>query len=199
MIKKINIKNIDLKKVLKLMLFFLFGFFIASIFGVKICFFTPIVFAFISIFTFIFRKKIKFKDFSFLSIVAFFGAVWFCFNIFFSFNFAKQFDGKEINVVGTIKDVEYLESGNILYILKVKKIGGKRALVPFNVKLYLNSNEELECNYFDEVKSKLKLKFCVQDTWFKFFDFNFSKKNFFSGRAISDIYVKEKNSFLLNF
>ena len=87
MFKKINIKNIDLKKVLKLMLFFLFGFFIASIFGVKICFFTPIVFALISIFTFIFRKKIKFKDFSFLYIVVFFGEFCFFFIIFFIFYF----------------------------------------------------------------------------------------------------------------
>lgn len=192
-------KVINFRKFLKYSAAFVVGLTGAAIFGFKLCFIPIILFAIVFLVSIFFKEKITIKDFSFLSLFAIFGAFWFSFNVFFTYNFSEKFDGKEEVVVGTFENVEYYENGRFDYILNVKKIGDSKVIVPFKLRLHVNKNNEVDCNYFDEIKVKAKLKSCVKNRWFNFFDPNCSKKIFLGGRVLSKIKVFEKNSFFANF
>ncbi len=192
-------KIIDFKKFLKYSAAFVVGLTGAAIFGFKLCFVPLILFSVVFLISIFFKNKINIKDFSFLSLFAIFGAFWFSLNVFLTYNFSEKFDGEEEIVVGTLKDIEYYENGRSDYILNVKKIGDSRVFFPFNLRLYVNKKNEVDCNYFDEIKVKVKLKSCVKNRWFNFFDSSCSKKIFLSGKVLSKIEVFEKDSFFANF
>ena len=192
-------ENLNFENVLKCFVAFVVGLTSAAIFGFKLCFTVIFVFLAVFLFSVFFRKRVKLKNISIFSFVAAFGALWFFFNVFFTYNFSKEFDGREEVVVATVKDFEYYEEGKVSYLVRVNKIGGKKVFLPFNLKIYLTENDEVNCNYFDEIKVKLKLKSTIKNEWFNIFDSNASKKIFLSGKLLSRIIVYEKDSFFARF
>lgn len=192
-------KIINFKRILKYFAAFVVGLTSAAIFGFKLCYISLILFFIVFLFSILFKNRIEIKDFSFLSLFAVLGAFWFSFNVFFTYNFSEKFDGKEDVVVGTLKDVEYYDNGRLSYVLNVKKIGDLKTFIPFKLRLYLDEKNEVDCNYFDEIKVKVKLKSCVKNKWFNLFSSNCGKKIFLSGNALSEIEVFEKDSFFANF
>ncbi len=190
---------INFKKFLKYSAAFVVGLTGAAIFGFKLCYISLILFSVVFLVSIFLKNKIAVKNFHFLALFAIFGALWFSFNVFFTYNFSEKFDGKEEVVVGTLKDIEYPEDGRVNYILNVKKIGDSKVFVPFSLRLYVNKKDEVDCNYFDEIKVKVKLKSYVKNRWFNFFDSSCSKKIFLNGKVLSKIKVFEKDSFFAYF
>ena len=182
---------------------FSIGIFIAALFGFKKHYIAVVLFLVLLILSLIlrifFKKQVRFKNLWIVFLSAFIGVAWFSFNLKFSYNFSSKFDGTQNLVLANLQDVENLEDGAKRYIFKLKQIGEEKTAIPFNLSVWTAANNDLGCNYFDDVRLKLKLKSTVNNESFLDFNSMVARKIFLVGVNLSYVEVIENNSFFANF
>lgn len=145
-----------------------------------------------------FKKKFVFKNFWFIFLAAFLGSFWFSFNVKFCHDFACDFDEKEEFAVLSLVEKEILENG-CQCVFKVKEIGEKKPLIPFNVKIYFKNEDEIDCNYFDFVKARLKFKSSLKNKNIFSFNSDVSRKIFLKAKFKTKPVILKRNNFFANF
>ena len=187
-------------------LFFIIGLSVTAFFGFVLYFVPLSLFFLFFLFFIIFKKRFKAGTIIFRAwfgfLFLFLGAFWFAFNVKFCYNEAVSLDGCEKNVLASLRRVEVYDDGISQYIFKVKEVEKQKLLIPFYVKIHINQDEEIYCEYFDDVLVKLKLDLTLKDNCLPIFNSDVSKKIFLKGKIISNPKVFERDSFfskILNF
>lgn len=187
-------------------LFFVIGLSVTAFFGFFL-YFVPLSLFFLAfLFFVIFKKKFKIRKFSFSGwsafLFLFLGAFWFAFNVVFCYNRASDLNGCKKTVLASLRRVEVFDDGGSQYIFKVKEVEKQKPLIPFYVKIYMSQDEEIYCEYFDDVLMELELATTLKNGLFPLFNSDVSRKIFLKAKIVSISEVFERHSFfskILNF
>lgn len=174
---------------------FVFGLSVCAFFGASFCYIPLILFFVAFLVSLVLIKVIKVKGVWFFLLFLFFGASWFCLNIRFVYYYALSYAGETKNVVLNLKELKEFENGGRQYVFGVKEIEGEKSFFPFKVKVNLYKGEEINCDYYDDVKTKLKLEKILKDSENFVFNSNISKNIFLKGKVASRVRVVKHNSF----
>ena len=188
-------KSLKLEWFFKAFMAFGFGLAASAFFGASFCYVPLILFFIAFLVSLVLIKVIKIKGVWFIFLALFFGALWFCLNVKFNYYNALNYDGETKNVVLNLKDFTEFENGGKQYIFKVKEIEGEKNFLPFKVKINLSKDEEIDCDYFDDVVATLKLEKILKDYENFVFNHNISKNIFLKGKIVSNVKVIKNNSF----
>ena len=190
-------ENLKFNNFFKCCAAFVLGLATAALFGFKL-FYIPLVLFFLAfLITLIFKKQITYKRLWFLFLSAFLGAFWVSFHIFFCYIPALKFDGSCNLVCGTVSDIQLCGVNGECYIINVNKIGSKRFIIPFKLKMFVKRG--IDCGYSDEIKINMRLKKICKSDWFFLFDGNISKGIYLKSSEFYEGEIFEKNSFFSKF
>lgn len=188
-------KSLKLEWFFKAFMAFVFGLAASAFFGASFCYIPLILFFIAFLVSLVLIKVIKVKGVWFFLLFLFFGAFWFCLNVKFNYYNALSYAGETKNVVLNLKELKEFENGGKQYIFKVKEIEGEKSFFPFKVKVNLSKDAEISCDYFDDVKTKLKLEKILKDSENFVFNHSVSKNIFLKGKIVSKFKVIKNNSF----
>lgn len=192
------IKFLNLKNLFKGCFCFVFGLTISAFLGFKFYFVALIIFFVLFLFGLLFKKRFSSKNYWFVFLAAFLGSFWFSFNVRFCYDFANGFDKEEEFAVLSLVEKEFFENG-CQYVFRVKQIGEKKPPLAFNVKMYFKNSEEIDCNYFDFVKARLKFNSTLKNRNIFSFNSDVSRKIFLKAKFKTPPVILENDSFFANF